>query len=66
MVIAAFSLFTLYNDLPATECDPGRPGELPEEMGNVTAGNIQNWLSGRILMVENLAQNIASTPSRMP
>ena len=28
-------------------------------MGTVTANNIQNWLSGRILLVESTAQTIA-------
>jgi methyl-accepting chemotaxis protein len=32
------------------------------EMGEVTAGNIQTWLSGRILLIENAAQNIAINP----
>jgi len=32
------------------------------EMGEVTADNIQTWLSGRILLIENAAQNIAINP----
>ena len=31
-------------------------------MGEVTAGSIQTWLSGRIMLVENAAQNIAINP----
>jgi methyl-accepting chemotaxis protein len=31
-------------------------------MGEVTAGSIQTWLSGRILLIENAAQNIAINP----
>ncbi|MGV8384480.1 cache domain-containing protein, partial [Pseudomonas aeruginosa] len=29
------------------------------EMGEITASNVQNWLSGRILLIENLAQTLA-------
>ena len=32
------------------------------EMGDVTASNIQTWLTGRIALVENAAQNIAINP----
>jgi methyl-accepting chemotaxis protein len=32
------------------------------EMGEVTAGNIQTWLNGRILLIENAAQNISINP----
>ena len=28
-------------------------------MGEITASNVQNWLSGRILLIENLAQTLA-------
>jgi methyl-accepting chemotaxis protein len=31
-------------------------------MGEVTAGNIQTWLNGRILLIENAAQNISINP----
>ena len=34
-----------------------------DEMGEVTAHNIQNWLSGRILLVESAAQSIANDSS---
>src|SRR5690606_5996706 len=33
------------------------------EMGNVTSSNIQNWLSGRILLVESTAQSLARDPA---
>ncbi|MCO7554373.1 methyl-accepting chemotaxis protein [Metapseudomonas otitidis] len=62
VVIAAFSLFTLYNDYLQRNAIREDLESYLKEMGNVTAGNIQNWLSGRILMVENLAQNIAQHP----
>lgn len=58
VVIAAFSLFTLYNDyLQRNAIKEDLENELTS-LGEVTASNIQNWLSGRILLVENIAQSI--------
>ena len=60
VVIAAFTLFTLYNDyLQRNAIREDLEGYL-HEMGEVTASNIQNWLSGRILLVESTAEAIAS------
>ncbi|VXB73197.1 Methyl-accepting chemotaxis protein PctA [Pseudomonas sp. 8AS] len=67
VVIAAFSLFTLYNDyLQRNVIKADLESEL-QSLGTVTASNIQNWLSGRILLVENLAQSIdsATTPDSL-
>ncbi len=58
VVIGAFSLFTLYNDyLQRNSINRNLDGYL-NEMGQVTASNIESWLSGRILLVEALAQNL--------
>ena len=52
VVIGAFSLFTLYNDyLQRNSINRNLDGYL-NEMGQVTASNIESWLSGRILLVE--------------
>ncbi|MFZ3206435.1 MAG: methyl-accepting chemotaxis protein [Pseudomonas sp.] len=59
VVIAAFSLFTLYNDYLQRNAIRADLENYLQEMGNVTASNIQNWLSGRILLVESAAQSIA-------
>ncbi|BBP81687.1 hypothetical protein PHLH8_13290 [Pseudomonas sp. Pc102] len=59
VVIAAFSLFTLYNDYLQRNAIREDLESYLREMGDVTSSNIQNWLSGRILLVENVAQNIA-------
>ncbi|VVO06667.1 Methyl-accepting chemotaxis protein PctA [Pseudomonas fluorescens] len=62
IVIAAFASFTLYNDyLQRNAIRQDLDNDL-HEMGDVTAGNIQTWLAGRILLIENLAQNIAINP----
>lgn len=60
MVIAAFSLFTLYNDYLQRNASRANLENYLQEMGNVTANNIQNWLSGRILLVESTAQSISN------
>ncbi|WP_068830606.1 methyl-accepting chemotaxis protein [Pseudomonas sp. BMS12] len=58
VVIAAFSLFTLYNDyLQRNAIRTDIEDEL-KSLGTVTASNIQNWLSGRILLAESVAQSI--------
>ena len=67
VVIAAFSLFTLYNDYLQRNAIRKDLESYLHEMGNVTASNIQNWLSGRILLVESAAQSISndSEPDRV-
>ncbi|AKJ98707.1 methyl-accepting chemotaxis protein [Pseudomonas sp. WP18] len=62
IVVAAFASFTSYNDyLQRNAIRDDLDGYL-HEMAEVTASNIQTWLSGRILLIENLAQNIAASP----
>jgi methyl-accepting chemotaxis protein len=67
VLIAAFSLFTLYNDyLQRNAIRVDLEDEL-RSLGEVTASNIQNWLSGRILLVENIAQSVQDdTPETLP
>ncbi|HEX5842546.1 MAG TPA: methyl-accepting chemotaxis protein, partial [Pseudomonas sp.] len=59
VVLAAFALFTLYNDYLQRNAIRADLESYLHEMGNVTASNIHNWLSGRILLVESTAQSIA-------
>ena len=67
IVIAAFSLFTLYNDYLQRNAIRNDLDNYLHEMGSVTANNIQTWLGGRILLTENLAESvaIASNPSQV-
>jgi methyl-accepting chemotaxis protein len=58
VVMVAFSLFTLYNDYLQRNAIREDLESYLQEMGNVTASNIQNWLSGRILLVESTSQSI--------
>ncbi|PIB45236.1 chemotaxis protein [Pseudomonas sp. 2822-15] len=62
IVIAAFALFTLYNDYLQRNAIRDDLDNYLHEMGDVTASNIQTWLTGRIALVENAAQNIAINP----
>ena len=62
IVIAAFSLFTLYNDYLQRNAIRHNLDNYLHEMGSVTANTIQTWLGGRILLAENLAESIALTP----
>ncbi|USW97190.1 methyl-accepting chemotaxis protein [Pseudomonas proteolytica] len=59
IVIAAFALFTLYNDYLQRNAIRDDLDSYLHEMGSVTASNTQSWLAGRIVLVENAAQNIA-------
>ncbi|AMS16431.1 methyl-accepting chemotaxis sensory transducer with Cache sensor [Pseudomonas sp. NFPP07] len=62
IVIAAFASFTLYNDYLQRNAIREDLDNYLHEMGDVTASNIQTWLTGRILLIENLAQNLAIEP----
>ncbi|MCD1607164.1 methyl-accepting chemotaxis protein [Stutzerimonas kunmingensis] len=60
VVIATFALFTLYNDYLQRNAIRANLESYLDEMGEVTAHNIQNWLSGRLVLLESLAQTVAS------
>jgi methyl-accepting chemotaxis protein len=62
IVIAAFASFTLYNDYLQRNAIREDLDNYLNEMGDVTASSIQTWLNGRILLIDNLAQNIAINP----
>ena len=59
IVLAAFALFTLYNDYLQRNAIRDDLNSYLHEMGGVTANNIQTWLAGRSLLVENLSQSVA-------
>ncbi|MGF6489796.1 methyl-accepting chemotaxis protein [Pseudomonas frederiksbergensis] len=64
IVIAAFASFTLYNDYLQRNAIRKDLDNYLNEMGDVTANNIESWLAGRILLIDNLAQNIAINPEQ--
>ncbi|WP_191487179.1 methyl-accepting chemotaxis protein [Pseudomonas sp. FEN] len=59
IVLSAFALFTLYNDYLQRNAIRDDLNSYLHEMGGVAANNIQTWLTGRSLLVENLAQSVA-------
>ncbi len=59
IVIAAFASFTLYNDYLQRNAIRRDLDNYLQEMGSVTAKNIQTWLAGRSLLIENLSQTVA-------
>ncbi|MCP8349241.1 methyl-accepting chemotaxis protein [Pseudomonas sp. FBF18] len=59
VVVLAFALFTLYNDYLQRNTIRQNIESSVNQAGALTASSVQNWISGRILVLENLAQNIA-------
>ncbi|EPY1468221.1 methyl-accepting chemotaxis protein PctA [Pseudomonas aeruginosa] len=59
VVFTAFALFTLYNDYLQRNAIREDLESYLREMGDVTSSNIQNWLGGRLLLVEQTAQTLA-------
>ena len=62
IVVVAFALFTLYNDYLQRNAIREDLNNYLHEMGEVTSANIKNWFDGRILLIENLGQNVALNP----
>ena len=60
VVMAAFSLFTLYNDYLQRNAITEDLHNYLHEIGDITSSNIENWLSGRILLLGNTAQTITN------
>jgi methyl-accepting chemotaxis protein len=59
VVVLAFALFTFYNDyLQRTTIRQNLESSVAQA-GELTASSIQNWLGGRILVMENLAQDVS-------
>ena len=64
VVVLAFALFTLYNDYLQHDTIKQNIESSVQQAGNLTASSVQNWLGGRILVLESLAQNIAQQGSQ--
>ncbi len=60
MVIFAFSIFSIYNDYQQRNAIQKDLENYLHEIGDITSNNIENWLSGRILLLESTAQSIAN------
>ena len=60
VVVLAFTLFSFYNDYLQRHAITAELNGALTETGVSAAGNIRNWLSGRILLVESVAESLAS------
>ena len=60
VVIAAFSLFTLYNDYFQRDAIRTNLESHLEGMSKIAASNVQAWLSGRVLLIDTIAQTVAN------
>ena len=60
VVVCVFALFTLYNDYLQRNAIRNDLQNYLREMGDLTASNISNWLSGRILLIDSTAQSAAN------
>ncbi|MDR6713454.1 methyl-accepting chemotaxis protein [Pseudomonas hunanensis] len=58
VVVLAFALFTLYNDYLQRNTIRQNLESSVQQSGALTASSVQNWMSGRILVLENLAQDV--------
>ena len=58
VVTLAFALFSLYNDSRQRSSIEHDLQSTLSQASTAAAGNIESWLSGRILLVESLAQNL--------
>lgn len=63
VVVAAFSLFTLYNDSIQRKTIRSNLENHLEEMSKITAASVQSWLSGRVLLIDHVAQTVANDPA---
>ncbi|WP_022964637.1 methyl-accepting chemotaxis protein [Halopseudomonas pelagia] len=66
VVMAVFLAFSLYNDQTQRKTLQGNLDTYLTDAGRLTAANISNWLSGRILLLENLAANLADPTHANP
>ena len=64
VVVLAFALFTLYNDYLQRDTIKQNIETSVQQAGNLTASSVQNWLGGRILLLESLAQSVAHQGSQ--
>ncbi|MEJ6655022.1 MAG: methyl-accepting chemotaxis protein [Pseudomonas sp.] len=60
IVILAFSLFAFYNDYLQRNTIRSNLEFSMDQAGVLTASSVANWLDGRLLLLQNLADNLAT------
>jgi methyl-accepting chemotaxis protein len=63
VVVSAFALFTLYNYTLQQRLLARELQSQLREVGALSADSIRNWLGGRVLLVESLAQRLSTDTS---
>ena len=66
VVVLAFALFTLYNDYLQRITINQNLDASVAQAGELTASSVQNWLSGRILALDNLTEDVARQGIKSP
>ncbi|KAF1071734.1 MAG: Methyl-accepting chemotaxis protein McpA [Pseudomonas citronellolis] len=66
VVVFAFVLFTLYNDYLQRDSLRRNLEGSAQQAGELTAGSVQNWLGGRVLLLESLTQNVVQQGIKTP
>jgi methyl-accepting chemotaxis protein len=64
VIVVAFAAFTFYIDIQQRESIRATLESRLGEVGQLTANSISNWLGGRLLLVQNVAQTVGSDPSQ--
>ena len=59
VVAVAFTCFVLFNDYRQRQSLRSDTESTLQDLGNLTAGNIRNWLDSRIQLLDTFAQQIA-------
>ncbi len=59
IVALAFACFTLFNDYRQRQTLRAQTETSLAQLGALTASNVQTWLTGRIQLVESMAQQVA-------
>jgi methyl-accepting chemotaxis protein len=62
VVVLAFLVFSLYNDYLQRHAIEAQLDAYLTETGESAAGNVKSWLSGRILLVEGMAEGLSTAP----
>jgi methyl-accepting chemotaxis protein len=66
VVVLAFALFTLYNDYLQRNTIRQNIEASVQQSGALTASSVQNWMSGRILVLETWPRTSASKAPATP
>ncbi len=64
VIVAAFAVFAFYIDMQQRDSIRANLESRLHEVGTLTADTISNWLGGRLLLIENVAQTLEGDDSQ--